>query len=167
MPSGRLVSLARRRCSASDIIRFITALTVSAPYWSMTASSRSRPTLLAPTFARRSRPTSIGHAGAADPEVGDVALQLEVAHDLDRRGGHRLGEHVLRGGRERAEADAAEVGLVADRAGPGEQLAVVEDGLVDDDVVLVQAAADPRVVAQEHVALGDAGIRRPGCRSVQ
>ncbi len=50
---------------------------------------------------------------------------------------------------------------MGDRAGPGEQLAVVEDRLVDDHVVLVQAAADPGVVAQEHVALGDAGVGGP------
>ena len=50
----------RSRDSASDIIRFITAFTVSAPYCSMTASMRSRPTVLAPTFARRSSPIIIG-----------------------------------------------------------------------------------------------------------
>ena len=106
------------------------------------------------------QPDQHGHAGAAHPEVGDVALQPAAAHHLDRRGGQRLGEHVLRRGRERPEADAAEVGLVGDGARPREQLAVVEDGLVDDHVVLVEAAADPRVVAQEHVALGDARVHR-------
>ena len=100
-------------------------------------------------------------ARAAHPHVGHVALEREVAHDLDRRGGQRLGEHVLRGGGEGAQPDAAQVGLVADRAGPGEELALVEDGLEDHRVVLVQPAADPRVVGQEHVALGDAGVRGP------
>ena len=52
--------MSRSRASASFIIRFITALTVSAPYWSISACSRSRPTLLAPILARRSSPMSIG-----------------------------------------------------------------------------------------------------------
>ncbi len=49
---------------------------------------------------------------------------------------------------------------MTDRACPGEQLPVVEDGLVDDHVALVESTADPRVVAEEHVALGDSRIER-------
>ena len=153
--------MARRRCSASPIMRFITALTVSAPYLAMTDSIRSRPTLLAPTCARRSRPTSIGTRDRRTHRSATSRWSWKSAHHLDRRGGHRLGEHVLGRGRERAEPHAAQVRLVADRAGPGEQLSLVEDGLVDDGVVLVQAPADPGVVAQEHVALADAGVVGP------
>ena len=117
--------------------------------------------VVGPDLRAQVKPDEQRDARAAHPQVGHVALELPVADDLDRRGGQRLGEHVLGGGRERPEPDPAQVRLVGDRAGPREQLAVVEDRLVDDHVVLVQAAADPRVVAQEHVALGDAGIGGP------
>src|SRR6266705_2037148 len=148
VPSGRAVSLSRSRASASFIIRFITALTVSAPYWSMSACSRSRPTLLAPIFARRSSPMS---SGTRERRTQRSATSRWSCPSRT----------ILTGGRERPEPDPAQVGLVGDRTGPREQLAVVEYRLVDDHVVLVQAAADPRVVAQEHVALGDAGIGGP------
>jgi hypothetical protein len=117
--------------------------------------------VIGPDLGAQVKPDEQRDARAAHPQVGHVALELPVADDLDRRGGQRLGEHILGGGRERPEPDPAQVRLVGDRAGPREQLAVVEDRLVDDHVVLVQAAADPRVVAQEHVALGDAGIGGP------
>src|ERR1700739_4005825 len=110
VPSGRLASLPRSRASASLIMHFITALTVSAPYWSIRACSRSRPTLLAPTLARRASPMSSGtrERRPAPPQVGDGALELPVADDLDGRGGQRLGEHVLGRGRERPEPDSAQ-----------------------------------------------------------
>ena len=68
--------------------------------------------------------------------------------------------------------DTAEVHLVADRARPGEQLAVVEQRREDARVVLMQAAADPRVVAEEHVARANARdsgpvLQRPLDRHIQ
>src|SRR6201990_3176680 len=144
VPSGRAVSLSRSRASASFIIRFITALTVSAPYWArrsspMSSGTRERRTHRSATsrWSCPSRTTLTGGVGS-DSENTSVAA-----------------------GGEAPVPTPAQVRLVGDRAGPREQLAVVEDRLVDDHVVLVQAAADPRVVAQEHVALGDAGIGGP------
>ena len=127
----------------------------------MSAWSRSAPTLLAPILARRSSPTSMGTRERRTQRSATSRCSCAAAHDLDRRGGQRLGEHVLRRGRERPEAATPpRSGWWAMALVQREQLAVVEDGLVDDHVVLVQAAADPRVVAQEHVALGDARVRR-------
>ena len=47
---------------------------------------------------------------------------------------------------------------MADRVGPAEQAPFVEDRLEDEDVVLVQPAADPGIVAEEHVPFFDAGV---------
>ena len=160
-PAG-CVSLPRRRDSASVIIRFMTALTVSAPYCSITREQAVAADGVGADLRAQVEPDHHRHPGAAHPHVGDVVLQQAVAHDLHRRGRQRLGEHVLRGRGERAEPDAAEVGLVRDRRGPAEELPLPEHGLEDHRVVLVQPAADPRVVAEEHVALGDAGVASRG-----
>src|SRR6201990_1665468 len=161
VPSRRAVSLSRSWASASFIIRFITALTVSAPYWSMRACSRSRPTLLAPILARRSSPMSSGTRERRTHRSATSRWSCPSRTTLTGGVGSDSENTSVAAGGEAPVPTPAQVRLVGDRAGPREQLAVVEDRLVDDHVVLVQAAADPRVVAQEHVALGDAGIGGP------
>ena len=53
---------------------------------------------------------------------------------------------------------------MGDGGGPGEQLALVEQRREDGDVVLVNAAADPRVVAEEHVPSRIPGFSARFCR---
>ena len=45
-----------------------------------------------------------------------------------------------------------------DRGRPREELAIAEQGRKHHDIILMQATADPGIVAQEHIALLETGI---------
>src|SRR5712691_9014450 len=141
LPSGRLASLPRSRASASLIMRFMTALTVSAPYCLISASSRSRPTLLAPILARRSSPTSIG-------------TRERRTHRSATSRWSCPSRTTLTGG---VGSDSENTSWAAGENDPSPT--PPRSGWWA--IVLVQATADPGVIAQEHVALGDARVDGP------
>ena len=93
----------------------------------------------------------VGHPDVVGDDVPDVGHLLALTEEADRRQPERL--LVALGGMrgERADHHAAHVHHVSRYADPGHQLAVEEDGLLDHDVLGVQAAAVVRVVGEEHV----------------
>ena len=102
-------------------------------------------------------PVHLGHADVVQDHAEDVRVQLAFPEDLHRRDADALAEDRLRPGRQRARQRAARVHLVAEHAGPADQLTFPEDRQADKPVVDVRdrAAALVRVGVQDHVALAD------------
>src|ERR1700754_1058743 len=105
----------------------------------MSMGTRERRTQRSATSRRSwpSRTTLTGGVGSDSENTSVAAGGAEPRPDPPRAGWGGGEKRAGRGGRGGAAPPPAEVGLVGDGAGPGEELAVVEDRLVDDDVVLM------------------------------
>jgi hypothetical protein len=88
------------------------------------------------------------HLQIEQDEIEDVLHQLAFAIEPHRRNANAFLEDV-------GMAAIDEVGMVGGVRGPGDQLALVEDGLGQDDVGQVRAAACVCVIAHEDVAFAD------------
>jgi len=94
------------------------------------------------------------HAHVAVDEGHDGLVELPRLVELHRRDAQPLGVDLGRVRRVGPRDAPADIRVVADGAGEGEALALVEERLEDEDVGQVHAAVE-RVVHHEHVALGD------------
>ena len=104
--------------------------------------------------ARRSPNTRTGTRTFFSIRRTSVSLRLPRLVELERRDAQAFLVDLGRVRGVRARDAAADVGVVADRRGEGEPLAVDEDRLEDEDVGQVHAAFE-RVVHDEDVARPD------------
>ena len=96
----------------------------------------------AASWARRSPNTCTGRRTFFSMNVMMVLLSLPAVVELHRRDAQALGVDLGGVGGIRAGDAAADVGVVADRAGEREPLALVIERLHDEDVGQVHAAVE-------------------------